>query len=86
MNQLFGIDKDCPICEQGSLIVTEDITNQRLYLHCEECKMAWLKPEDLIISNQDFLAINPDFETRLPAKDTIQKFGRTKYKLITIKE
>lgn len=86
MNQLFWLDEECPVCKQGRLFITEDITNQRLYLHCEECEMAWLKPEDLTVNNTGFLAINPDFETQLPSLDIIQKFGWTKYNLKTNKE
>ena len=85
MKELFWLDKNCPVCEQGRLFVIEDKTNQRLYLHCEECEYAWLNPEE-VTSDKSFLAINPDFETRTPSRDAIQKFGWTKYNLKTIKE
>ena len=80
MNELFWLNKNCPVCDQGRLFVTEDITNQRLFLHCEECECAWLNPEE-VTADKSFLAINPDFETRMPSKETIQKFGWTQYDL-----
>jgi hypothetical protein len=84
-NELFWLDESCPVCHQGRLFIIEDIPNQRLYLHCEECEMAWLKPEDLRVADKGFLAINPDFETRMPSTATIKKFGWTKYELRSIK-
>ena len=82
MREQFWLNKSCPVCEQGRLFVTEDITNHRLYLHCEECESAWLNPEE-VLADKSFLAINPDFETRIPSKETIQKFGWMKYNLKT---
>lgn len=84
MKKLFWLDKNCSVCEQGRLFITEDITNERLYLHCEECEMAWLNPEEAGIADKGFLAINPNFKTRMPGIDKIQKFGWTKYKLKSI--
>jgi hypothetical protein len=82
MNQAFWLDKDCPICERGRLFVSEDATNQRLHLHCEECECARLNPvEDT--ADKSFPAINPDFKARMSSTETIQNFGWTKYKLKT---
>jgi len=74
MSEQFWLNKECPICEQGRLFVTEDITNQRLYLHCEECECGWLNPEELT-KGKSFLAINPDFEERIPSKETIENLA-----------
>ena len=68
MSEQIWLGKECPICGQGRLFVMEDMTNDRLYLHCEECECAWLNPEDLI-AKKGFLAINPDFETEIPSKE-----------------
>ncbi len=85
MIERFLLNKSCPICEQGRLFIIEDIINRRLLLHCEECECAWLNPAE-IVAEKSFLAINPDFETRIPNKNTIQEFGWTKYNLKIIKE
>lgn len=85
MIERFYLDKSCPICSQGRLFIVEDTSNQRLFIHCEECECAWLNPDE-IVGNKSFLAINPDFETRNPIYDTIQKFGWTKFNLKSIKE
>lgn len=81
MKERFSLkNKSCPICDQGRLFVMEDISNDRLFLHCEECECAWADPEE-IIPDKSFLAINPDFETRKPNKEKIKKFGWEKYNL-----
>lgn len=82
MSEQVWLDKDCPICEQGRLYVLEDTTNDRLYIHCEECESAWVNPEDFI-ANKSFLAINPDFKTRIPSKEKVDKSDWIKYNLKT---
>jgi hypothetical protein len=65
--------KNCPACNQGRLIITQDITNERLYLHCEECEMGWLNPSDADENKNGFLTLLVDFETKNPDFELIQK-------------
>lgn len=65
--------ENCPACKQGRLIITRDITHERLYLHCEECEMGWLNPSDTDQNINGFLTLLVDFETENPKLETIQK-------------
>ena len=40
----------CANCNQGRLLFQNDITNARVYVHCEECEWGWLHPEGLGLS------------------------------------
>lgn len=69
--------KNCPSCNQGRLILTNDITNERLYLHCEECEMGWLTPSDADENKNGFLTLLVDFETTNPSLELIERHGWT---------
>ncbi|WP_415891600.1 hypothetical protein ACMXYN_09485 [Neptuniibacter sp. PT8_73] len=71
--------ENCPNCNQGRLIVTEDITNNRLYLHCEECEMGWLDPERANEVEFGFLTLLEEFETVNPDLATINRYGWNQY-------
>ncbi len=62
----------CPACKQGRLIITHDTTNERLYLHCEECEMGWLNPKDADENKKGFLTLLVEFETENPTLQLIQ--------------
>jgi hypothetical protein len=67
--------KECPNCHQGRLILTEDITNKRIYLHCEECERGWLNPNEIDDLSKSFLTINIDYETENPNIKKIEDYG-----------
>ncbi|MCC5850392.1 MAG: hypothetical protein JJU29_20080 [Verrucomicrobia bacterium] len=72
----------CPHCSgQGRLLITEDLTNERLYLHCEECDWGWIDPAMAHDVSKGFLTILEDFETKNPTFETIRSFGWEKYAL-----
>lgn len=66
---------NCPRCQQGRLVIIEDVTNDRLYLHCEECEMGWLDPATAYDAANGFLTLLENFNTRNPDLDTIKKRG-----------
>ena len=33
----------CENCGHGRLVLQHDITNHRIYVHCEDCEMGWLR-------------------------------------------
>ncbi|MDD1796272.1 hypothetical protein L4D06_23780 [Enterovibrio makurazakiensis] len=65
----------CVNCNQGRLILTEDTTNKRMYLHCEECERGWLNPQEAHDNSKGFLALEEDFETDNPNIETITIYG-----------
>ncbi|PLP55697.1 hypothetical protein CYK37_29060 [Mesorhizobium loti] len=65
----------CAHCNQGRLIFQTDITNRRLYVHCEDCEWGWLHPSDLAQVEKGFLAVLRDFETRDPTLEEIEQSG-----------
>lgn len=72
--------KTCPSCNgQGRLIITSDITNDRLYLHCEECEMGWINPKDVDDVKKGFLTLDEDFETENPTYEKILQYGWQEY-------
>jgi len=72
--------ESCSACKgQGRLLIQEDVTNGRLYLHCEECEMGWLDPAEVKDSKKGFLTLQVDFESRNPTPATLAQFGWTKY-------
>lgn len=77
---------NCPNCKQGRLIITEDITNSRLYLHCEECERAWINPNDILNIDKSFLAILENFDTENPSIDVIRKYGWERFALYEFTE
>lgn len=74
--------KTCPFCDgQGRLIITEDVTHKRLYLHCEECEYGWMNPEDAENVKKRFLTLDEDFESENPSLERIKEYGWLKYAL-----
>jgi hypothetical protein len=59
--------KSCPACNQGRLVVMHDTTNQRLYLHCEECETGFLNPNNTV-KGGGFLTLLESFDAE-PATD-----------------
>ncbi|GKX52731.1 hypothetical protein [Budvicia aquatica] len=72
--------KNCPNCNQGRLFVFDDITNKRLYLHCEECEMGWISPDDVDRNINKFLTLLEDFEAVEATYNQIRNYGWNKYK------
>ena len=60
-------------------MIQEDVTNGRLYLHCEECEMGWLDPAQIKDVAKGFLTLHADFESRNSTRDTLTLFGWEKY-------
>ena len=63
--------KDCPGCNEGRLFIVEDLTNHRLYLHCEECEAGFLDPLDL---TTNFLTLDLDYTCSLADMQTIKNY------------
>ena len=78
MKKFYWYD-ECVHCHQGRLIITEDVTNKKLYLHCEECEYGWTDPAKADNVNEGFLTLMEDFETRNPSFEVIKKYGWEKY-------
>ena len=74
MEKFYWYD-ECVSCHQGRLILTEDITNKRMYLHCEECERGWFTPEEASEKAKSFLTLEEDFETENPDWNSIQQYG-----------
>jgi hypothetical protein len=74
MEKFYWYD-ECVNCHQGRLIITEDITNKRLYLHCEECEYGWLDPSHAGDVGDGFLTLLEEFETQNPSMEVIRKYG-----------
>lgn len=72
--------KNCPNCNQGRLFVFYDITNKRLYLHCEECEMGWICPNDVDKHTNKFLTLLEDFEAVEATFEQIKNCGWNNYK------
>lgn len=76
----------CPICfEQGRLFIVEDISNYRLYLHCEECESGFSDPDEVKVG-KGFLTFEEKYEYRLADLETITRCGWQKYALNQIPE
>jgi hypothetical protein len=69
----------CPRCKQGGLVITEDITHNRLYLHCNECEIGFIHPEESDDVSKGFETYKEDFDTRIPSLDRIREFGWSAY-------
>jgi hypothetical protein len=79
--------KPCPACHgQGRLIIYEDVTHGRLYLHCEECEWGWLDPESADDPGAGFLTLSAEFASALPDADRIASYGWSKYALHSFDE
>ncbi len=74
MEKYYWYD-ECANCRQGRLILTEDTTNKRIYLHCEECEYGWLNPKEINETSKGFLTLEEEFETESPNLETIKKYG-----------
>lgn len=64
----------CPFCNQGRLILTKDKTNNKIYLHCEECERGWYNIDELKTS-KGFLTLTEEFETENPSLEEIERLG-----------
>lgn len=71
--------KECSFCHQGRLIIVYDVTNLRLYLHCEECERGWLDPAEAENAGKGFLTLLESFETEMPSLKTIENMGWLEY-------
>lgn len=71
----------CPFCHQGRLFVYKNISNNNLYLHCEECERGWLRPEDTLENNNGFLTILEEFDAIEASFIDIKNYGWSKYAL-----
>jgi hypothetical protein len=74
--------KPCPLCGFGGggrLTIWEDLSNDRLYLHCDECEWGWRDPEKAEDPAAGFLTLDEEFEARPADWETIQRYGWVKY-------
>ncbi len=70
--------KACQHCEQGRLFIYMDITNDNLYLHCEECEWGWRDPNELSPAH-GFLTIDEDFDATPATMFDITRFSWEKF-------
>jgi len=70
---------ECFNCRQGRLLIMEDVTNRRLYLHCEECEYGWYVPEKINSMECGFLTLTEDFDSSTPTFEDIKNYGWEKY-------
>lgn len=74
--------KPCPRCGFGGggrLTIFEDVTNGRLYLHCDECEWGWWDPERADDPSAGFLTLVEEFEACPADWSTIQRYSWEKY-------
>jgi hypothetical protein len=71
----YFIETTCPSCSQGRLVISVDETNSRIYLHCEECEMGWLHPEEVSAKKPGFLTLLEDFDAHSASLEEIQNYG-----------
>lgn len=74
--------RTCPHCDgQGRLIITKDVTANRLYLHCDECEWGWRDPERVDNADAKFLTLNESFGAEDATREDIGRHGWGKYAL-----
>jgi hypothetical protein len=69
---------ECPRCGLGGggrLFLFEDVTNHRLYLHCDECEWGWASPEDVRRTQTGFLTLTETFESHPASREMIEEYG-----------
>ena len=67
--------RNCSNCGQGRLLILENLNEQTLYLHCEECEWGWRDPEKSDDPKNGFLTITSPFATRAPNLEEIRERG-----------
>jgi hypothetical protein len=66
----------CPNCHhQGRLIVMNDLTRNRLYLHCEECESGWVDPEQVSDPTARFLTLDEEFDAEPATEADLRRYG-----------
>ncbi len=65
--------KSCPLCNQGRLFVMRDSTNERLYLHCEECEWGFRNPADVYVGGPMFLTLLEEFDAAPATEEEIRR-------------
>ena len=51
----------CVNCGHGRLVLQHDVTNRRVYAHCEDCEMGWLRAAEQADPDKGFLTLLGDF-------------------------
>jgi transcription elongation factor Elf1 len=64
--------KICPACKEGQLVFQNDVTNNKIYVHCGECEMGWATPMDLVNEKNGFLTLLDDFDAVDPSFEEIK--------------
>jgi len=63
----------CASCLHGRLVLQHDITNDRLYAHCEDCEMGWLHAADQADAAKGFLTLLVDFGSVDPDAEDVAR-------------
>ena len=66
--------KTCPFCNQGRLFIYKNITDSKLYLHCEECERGYYDPQK-IDAEHSFLTLSEDFDAVVATADDVKTMG-----------
>lgn len=64
--------KICPACQQGRLVITKNTSQDKLYLHCDECEMGWPTPGDADANINGFLTLLEEYDAEAPSIDEIE--------------
>ena len=71
--------ESCPKCDhQGRLFLCEDRTQNRIYLHCEECEAGYFDPND-ISKESSILMLLVDIESEPATLKRIKELGWEEY-------
>jgi hypothetical protein len=70
----------CTVCGgEGRLLLMEDTTDQRLYLHCEECEHGFWHPDDVPDPDKAFLTLTEEFDAEPATRERIDELGWSAY-------
>ena len=69
---------NCPVCQQGRLLVEMRDDVKELFLECEECSRAWRTPEQVSVRENAFLAL--DIGSHAASEEEIRLADWQKYK------
>lgn len=71
--------RNCANCGQGRLLIMKDLSNDSLYLHCEDCEWGWRDPEKADNVASAFLTLNEEFEAAPASRAEIERLGWNRY-------
>ncbi|WP_308367236.1 MULTISPECIES: hypothetical protein [unclassified Microbulbifer] len=64
----------------------KNLSEKKLYLHCEECEQGWNKPEDVPDIKKSSLTLLEDFNAEIATENDTQEFGWAGYDINHLKK